>query len=249
MRLLFGTLRPVRGRRSASSADCGGLGNGYENSHPQSNLLPRPCFDRATRHRSRGRACPAAARCRGGIEQAGYDNPAKSFPRNETWNGVSIIRLLCTGFGKRTKWARACDFGSYFVSCFLTLLQLPRFDVVIAMTSPPLISLLAAWFVWMKGGRLVFWVMDLNPDEAIAAGWLAEGSWPARYLKRALHHSLSAAERIVVMDRFMRERILGKGVPGCKMDVIPPWSHDRAVRYDHDGREAFARNMVWQGSL
>jgi len=168
-----------------------------------------------------------------------YDNPAKSFPRNETWNRVNIIRLRCTGFGKRAKWARACDFGSYFVSCFLTLLQLPRFDVVIAMTSPPLISLLAAWFIRMKGGRLVFWVMDLNPDEAVAAGWLAEGSWPARYLKRALHHSLSAAERIVVMDRFMRERILGKGVPGCKIDVIPPWSHDRAVRYDHDEREAF----------
>lgn len=168
-----------------------------------------------------------------------YDSPATKFPKQETWNRVNIIRLRCTGFGKRTKWARACDFGSYFVNCFLTLLQLPRFDAVIAMTSPPLISLLAAWFVWLKGGRLVFWVMDLNPDEAVAAGWLAEGSWPARYLQGALRHSLSAAERVIVMDRFMRERILGKGVPDGKIDVIPPWSHDQVVRYDPEAREAF----------
>jgi hypothetical protein len=37
----------------------------------------------------------------------------------------------------------------------------------------------------------------------------------------------------------MRERIARKGVPYGKIEVIPPWSHDNAVRYDEKGREAF----------
>jgi len=46
----------------------------------------------------------------------------------------------------------------------------------VALTSPPLISFLGSLFVKLKGGEFFFWVMDLNPDEAIAAGWLKEGS-------------------------------------------------------------------------
>ena len=65
------------------------------------------------------------------------------------------------------------DFASYWASCLLRLAFLPRFDVVVALTSPPLISLLGAIFASFKGARFVFWMMDLNPDEAIAAGWLS----------------------------------------------------------------------------
>jgi colanic acid biosynthesis glycosyl transferase WcaI len=56
--------------------------------------------------------------------------------------------------------------------CSLRCSLCARFDVVVALTSPPLISFLAALFVKLKGGKFCFWVMDLNPDEAIAAGWL-----------------------------------------------------------------------------
>ena len=56
------------------------------------------------------------------------------------------------------------------------MLFLPRQDVVVALTSPPLVSWLGSIFTRLKGGRLVFWVMDLNPDEAVAAGWLKEQS-------------------------------------------------------------------------
>ena len=59
------------------------------------------------------------------------------------------------------------------------------------MTSPPLISFLASLAVPGKANNLVFWSMDLNPDEAIAAGWLAKKSLPARVLSRMLLYSLN----------------------------------------------------------
>jgi glycosyltransferase involved in cell wall biosynthesis len=169
----------------------------------------------------------------------GYDDPRKRFPVHEEWRGVNIIRIPSLALGKKSKLRRALSFASYLFSCVLRLSVLPKFDVVVAMTSPPLISYLGALFVRWKGGRFVFWVMDLNPDEAIAAGWLREQSTLARILGSMLHYSLQHAERIVALDRFMLRRIADKGIPETKLVVIPPWSHDDAVQYNVAGRQAF----------
>jgi colanic acid biosynthesis glycosyl transferase WcaI len=171
--------------------------------------------------------------------QSGYDNPTVRFPKRETWKGINILRIPSLALGKGAKWRRAVDFGSYLLSCVMRMAVLPRFDVVVAMTSPPLISFLGALFVRSKGGRFVFWVMDLNPDEAIAAGWLRADSTIARISERMLRYSLRYAERIVVLDRFMQQRIVEKGIPAEKIVVIRPWSHDDVIRYDHAGRRAF----------
>ena len=111
-----------------------------------------------------------------------YDNPDTRFHREEHWRGCKILRVPCLALGKSTKLRRVLNFASFFLSCIIRLIFLPRFDVVMALTTPPLISLLGALFVKLKGGRFVFWVMDLNPDEAIAAGWLREGSATAKVL-------------------------------------------------------------------
>src|ERR1039457_813681 len=173
----------------------------------------------------------------------GYDDPSIRFPAREEWRGITIIRIPSLALGKKTKLRRALGFASYLFSCVLRLAVLPKFDVVVALTSPTLISFLGALFVRLKGGRFVFWVMDLNPDEAIAAGWLREQSTAARILGSMLRYSLRHAERIVALDRFMVRRITDKGIPEEKLVVIPPWSHDDAVRYDPEGRQSFrARN-------
>src|SRR5437868_6278552 len=73
----------------------------------------------------------------------GYDTPESRFAKREVWKGISIIRIPCSGLGKKAKWRRAIDFGSFLISCALRMIFLPRFDLVVGMTSPPLISFLA----------------------------------------------------------------------------------------------------------
>jgi putative colanic acid biosynthesis glycosyltransferase WcaI len=168
-----------------------------------------------------------------------YDDPSVRFPRRETWKGIRILRIGGIRLGKRSRWRRAIDFGSFMVACMTRLAILPRFDVVVALTSPPLIATIGRWFVRLKGGRLVFWVMDLNPDEAIAAGWLRPRSIPARVLEHALRQSLHGADRVVVLDRFMKDRVISKGVAPEAVAVIPPWSHEDDVRFDSEARAEF----------
>jgi len=169
----------------------------------------------------------------------GYDDPSIRFPRREQWKGITIIRIASLALGKQAKWRRAVNFGSYLLNCTLRLLLLPRFDRVVALTSPPLICLLGALFVRVKGGRLFLWIMDLNPDEAIAAGWLKERSLVARILRKFLRDSMRQAHRVVVLDRFMKQRVLTNGIPEERITVLPPWSHDNAICFDERGRQEF----------
>ena len=171
----------------------------------------------------------------------GYEHPETLFPANEIWRGIKIIRVFSTRFGKRAKWRRAADFASFLFFCCLRLLFLPRHDVVVALTTPPLISFLGAWRAKLWRAKFVYWVMDFNPDEAIAAGWLRKDSLAAKFLERLSRFSLRRANVIVALDRFMRDRIAAKGVAPEKITVIPPWSQDDEVKFDSAGREEFRK--------
>ncbi|MEI8287869.1 MAG: glycosyltransferase family 4 protein [Verrucomicrobiota bacterium] len=178
-----------------------------------------------------------------------YEHPETIYPARETWRGVKIVRIFSTRFGKGAKWRRAADFASFLFFCCARLLFLPRQDVVLALTTPPLISFLGAWRAKLWRARFCYWVMDFNPDEAIAAGWLRADSFAAKWLERMSRFSLHRADGIIALDRFMRDRIAAKGIPSEKIAVIPPWSQDGDVRYDAAGREAFRKLHRLEGKF
>jgi glycosyltransferase involved in cell wall biosynthesis len=168
-----------------------------------------------------------------------YEHPDTLFQGREQWRGVNIIRVFSTRFGKGAKWRRAVDFASFLAFCCARLLVLPRHDVVVALTTPPLISFIGAWRAKLWGAKFCYWVMDFNPDEAIAAGWLRADSFAAKFLERLSRSSLRRAGKIIALDRFMRDRIVAKNIAAEKVVVIPPWSQDGDVRFDAAGRDEF----------
>ncbi len=169
----------------------------------------------------------------------GYDNPQERYPVRENWQGIEIHRIWTAGLGKKAKWRRFVDFGVFWLNATFILLKLPRFDVTVCLTSPPLISTLGTLMTVIKGGAVVPWIMDLNPDEAVAAGWLRAGSAMERFLTAMQRWSFSRAARIVALDRFMAQRLMAKGIPASVIHTDPPWSHDESVRFDPEGRESF----------
>ena len=169
----------------------------------------------------------------------GYDDPTRRFPTAEVWKGIEILRVSTPRFSKRFRWSRMLDIAGHMTAFAFRLFVLPRYDVVVALTSPPLVSVLATLVSRLRGNRLVLWIMDLNPDEAVAAGWLSPESVTAKTLDRLLSYSLSRADSVVTLDRFMASRLLSKGVERNKVVVIPPWSHDQNVMYSRAARQSF----------
>jgi glycosyltransferase involved in cell wall biosynthesis len=56
-----------------------------------------------------------------------------------------------------------------------------------------------------------------------------------------LHYSFKIATRTIVLDRFMKERVVAKGCDPARIAIVPPWSHDDHVRYSTAGRKEFRR--------
>lgn len=169
----------------------------------------------------------------------GYDNPTERYPVRETWRGIDIRRIWTPGLGKQAKWRRFVDFAIFWGNAKRILFFLPRQDVTVCLTSPPLISTLGTVVARLKGGAVVPWVMDLNPDEAVAAGWLKAGGIVERMLTLIQNWSFRRASRIIALDRFMAARLMAKGVSAEVIHTDAPWSHDQAVQYDVAAREAF----------
>ena len=170
-----------------------------------------------------------------------YDEPSVLFPKTEEHKGVRITRIWNSALGKRAKWRRAVDFATWLAAAELALLREPKPDVVVTLTTPPLLSVLGARYAKRVGARLVPWMMDLNPDEALAAGWLRQGSLMERFLRNALEKSFTQSAAIIALDRFMADRIAAKGVDRRKIHVVAPWAHDREVKPDPEGSKAFRR--------
>ncbi len=169
----------------------------------------------------------------------GYDNPTERYPVRETWHGIDIRRIWTPGLGKKAKWRRFVDFAIFWGNAKRILFFLPRQDVTVCLTSPPLISTLGTVVAKFKGGAVVPWVMDLNPDEAVAAGWLKAGGFVERTLTFIQNWSFKRASRIIALDRFMAERLMAKGVRAEVIHTDAPWSHDQAIQYDVAARDAF----------
>jgi hypothetical protein len=76
---------------------------------------------------------------------------------------------------------KVMDYLSYYLGVAWMLLWL-RPDRIVAMTTPPYLSVLARVGSKLRGGDHAHWVMDVYPDVMVAHGMLRVGSLPHRFL-------------------------------------------------------------------
>lgn len=161
-----------------------------------------------------------------------YEHPEIIYNAREEHKGVKVCRLSNTGFGKKTKLGRILDFLSFnmLISCKLLFLRSSRCDVILGLTSPPLLSYIGLKIAKLKGMRFVYWTMDLQPELSIVAGYIKTGSSVARTLQRRGDYIFRYSDKIITLDSYMKEHIhrrLGKEREG--IDVIPVWPVMNAV--------------------
>lgn len=152
-----------------------------------------------------------------------YERREIVYSSYEEYQGIKIHRVGSTGFGKRSFFHRLVDAVTFDLALLVKLLFIPKQDVIISFTSPPLVGMFGAFFKMIKGGHLVQWMMDVNPEAAIAVGYLKAQSLPSRFLLGLFRWSLLKADQTVVLDRYMKEKIVAHGFPEENVVVVPPW--------------------------
>lgn len=155
----------------------------------------------------------------------GYEDPRRVYAQRETVAGVDVRRLRHTGLGKASVWRRLVDFSTFNLAMFwrVVLTRRRAVDVVLGMTSPPLVSFLGSLMARWKGWRFCYWAMDLQPELAIEAGMVRRGSLSATLLERMGWSVFRHAHRIVALDRFMADHISRRGAAGEAITVLPIW--------------------------
>jgi colanic acid biosynthesis glycosyl transferase WcaI len=152
-----------------------------------------------------------------------YENRQRRFSKYETYRGIEIHRVSSTGFGKRSFLHRLVDALTFDLSLLWKLTFFKRQDIVCSFTSPPLIGIFGMFHCWLHGGSFVQWLMDINPEAAIAVGYIKRDSGVAKFLLSVFRLTLRRSKYIVVLDRWMKETVKAHGIPAERVKIIPPW--------------------------
>jgi colanic acid biosynthesis glycosyl transferase WcaI len=169
----------------------------------------------------------------------GYEDPTVRYPSRETLRGVRVWRLPASSFGKTTLARRLLGGGLFVAQALSCGLFVHGKPVVLVSTSPPFAGFAGAILTWLRGLPAVWWVMDLNPDQIVAAGQLAPQAWPVRLFDAMNRITLRLAARVIVLDRFMQERVAAKAEADGGTHVIPPWSAARPSQWRPSWPNAF----------
>lgn len=153
-----------------------------------------------------------------------YKPGEPKLPASETHQGVQIHRVPATALGRGGFWIRMTDYLTFYACAVVKALTLPRCDLVVTLTTPPIIGLVGVLLARLKGSRHVYWSMDLHPDASLALGKMSRGRPVVRFLESLAAWVYRQADRVVVLGPYMADRIARKGVPDDRITTIPVWS-------------------------
>ena len=161
----------------------------------------------------------------------GSYNGGATYPAGELYRGVRVERAWSSGFGKKSLWGRLADYLSFYVGAFVKLWRLERHDIIMALTTPPLIGCVAIIVGRARGMRVVALVQDVYPDVAVKLGALPAGGLATRVFERMNRFVLGRADRVVVLGDCMRERIVEKigAERASRIDVIHNWADGQKI--------------------
>ena len=167
----------------------------------------------------------------------GYEDASVRYPRGEVLDGVEVVRLGLSSFGKKALPIRILAGVLFLIQAIARGLFVKRVACVFVSTSPPFTGVFGALLAWVKRAALFFWVMDLNPDQLIQTGAIGPKHPAAVVFDFGNRVTLRRCDGVVALDRFMAERVNRKVDVSDRMSVLPPWPHEdhvEPIEHEHN---------------
>ncbi|MEM7583406.1 MAG: glycosyltransferase [Acidobacteriota bacterium] len=161
---------------------------------------------------------------------------------DETVHGISVTRLGRYVPQRPRTWNRIVHELSFAVPAALRLLA-RRADLVVCISPPLPLAVLAGWICALQRRRYWVYVQDIQPDTAVTLGMLRARwlRWALAWLERRLYR---VAERVLVLSQDMGDNVRRK-VPGASLAELPLLVdvEDLAVELTPERRRAVRAEM------
>jgi len=130
--------------------------------------------------------------------------------------------------GKANLVKRLTDYAFFYLFAAFKLLFMPRQDLIITLTTPPLISWCAMLHKRLHGRktRLILWNMDCYPDVAERANVIKPGGLLARFLHARTRAVFKNIDHLVCLDEAMARLLCGNYAaahPELPVTIVPNW--------------------------
>lgn len=150
-----------------------------------------------------------------------------TYHRGESRDGVTITRLPAFGLGRRSHAGKILDYASFYVLLAWRLLWIrPKPDVMVALTTPPYIGLLAKAIGSIRGIRHAHWIMDLYPDVMQAHGMLREASFLYRALAGLTRFQFRGSALVLTLGPDMARHVGKYAMASTPVKWVPLWGDD-----------------------
>lgn len=142
----------------------------------------------------------------------------------------------------------ALDYLSALRRLTVRALRLPRQDVVVTMTDPPLLAQVGPILAARHGAASIHWCQDLYPALLPVLGVRVPGLL-FDAVERASVHALRRHDAVVTIGRCMARRMVALGVPGERITILPNWADPRIHPVPHTGNPFRTRNGLGVGFI
>lgn len=172
-----------------------------------------------------------------------YADPSSRYASRETIDGVRVLRTPTTGFGRGSSLGRVADYLSYLIGAAWLLVFRARPDVVVSLSTPPMIAALGIVLARVRRARSVYWVMDVYPELAFELGVLRADSLTGRMFRALARFTLRRSDCVAALGDTMAAR-LGSSAERA-VDVVHTWADGEAIRPLGNDCNTLRREWGW----
>ena len=154
------------------------------------------------------------------------NNFNETYLKNETYKNIRIKRYKNLFGNKKVFFFR---FLNQIIFSFQILFygMINNFDKLIITTNPIFSSIVASVIYFFKRSKIYYWVMDINPDEAIASKVIKKSIF-TNIFDYFNGYILKNSKHVFTLDKYMLKNIKKKS-PQVNATIIPPWPHENVL--------------------
>jgi len=160
---------------------------------------------------------------------------------------VKIVRVPDLPFA-RGRLARPLSYVSFLLLSAWCAIRQPKQDLVITMTTPPLLGVVGLLVQKLRGAKHYIWEMDLYPDAAVGLQVLRAESWFTRIMAFVADFVRRRASAVIVLGECMRARVISHGISPDRIVIAENWA-DGTLLHPAPRKPGGEMTIIYPGNL